>query len=221
GNAKALFKSPAALYYASALAVGSVLVALNTHGTVYDSWRESLRYAVFQVVSLGTSTGFANADSGLWPPFSQLVLMFFTLQCACSGSTSGGIKVDRAVILWKTINREIKLIKHPKAVVHVKLGEKTLEEANITACLLFICIYLGIVFLSTLLLSALGVDLLSAFSGSAAAMGNVGPGFGLVSSLSNFALIPVAGKWLLTFVMLFGRLEIYGLLLFLILRSWR
>lgn len=214
GQPRELWRSPVARYYLSAMVIGVALVTSVVHGTVFPGWGESLRHGAFQLISLGTSTGFATADSANWPGFAQLIMIFFTLQCACAGSTSGGIKTDRILIFWKGILKRVKLTRHPHAVITTKIGGTTIEDDVLESVLLYIGLYLAIVFLSTLLLSAMGVDVLSAFSGSAAAMGNVGPGFGTVSSLGNFAGMPQAGKWVLSFAMLMGRLEIFGVILF-------
>lgn len=216
-----LFRSPVARYYLVALAVGTMLVTINIHGSVYVTWAESLRRASFQVLSLGTSTGFATADSSLWPGFAQLAMIFFTLQCACAGSTSGGIKADRLVVFWKSVRRYITKIQHPKAVVPVRMGGVVVGENLLGASLLYISLYLGVVFIASLTLAFVGVDVLTAFSGSAAAMGNVGPGFGKVGSMANFSGLPDSGLWTLSVVMLLGRLEIFGLVLFVFVRRWR
>ena len=221
GDIKALLNSTVFRYYLLALVVGVVLVVLNLYGTVYSGWTKALRYGAFQVISVGTSTGFATTDSNVWPPFAQLVLIFFILQCACSGSTSGGIKADRMVLLWHAIKKRIMRIEHPHAVVKAKIDYMAIDNDVLEASILFIVIYVGIVFLSSLFLTILGVDILTSFSASAATMGNVGPGFGLVGSMGNFAQIPEMGKWILTGDMLLGRLEIYGIFLFLLLRFWK
>lgn len=208
-------------YYLGALAIGVALVTVNVYGHPFLGWTESLRYAAFQVISLGTSTGFATTDSAIWPPFAQLVMIFFTLQCACAGSTSGGIKVDRIVIFWKGLLRRIALTRHPHAVITPKIDGAAIDGNMLEAGFLYITLYIGMVFVSSVILTALGVDILSAFSGSAATMGNVGPGFGIVGSMSNFSQIADAGKWVLTFTMLLGRMEIFGLILFVTARSWK
>lgn len=221
-NIRKIYKSVIVRYYLAALAVGALLVAVNLWGSnAYQNFTESLRHAAFQVISLGTSTGFASTDSNIWPGFSKLILIFFSLQCACAGSTSGGIKVDRVVVLWKSFVNHCLRMKHPKAVVALKINRTVIESPVVEAGLQYITLYLCAVFLSSLVLTFIGVDIMSAFSGSVAAMGNVGPGFGTVGSLSNFAGLPDAGKWVLSFVMLLGRLEIFGLLLFLFYRLIR
>lgn len=221
GRMSDLWKSSIVRYYLLALLIGVSLTTLSIHGGHYGRWAEALRYASFQVISLGTSTGFATADSSLWPPFAQLIMIFFTLQCACAGSTSGGIKVDRIVIFWKAITKRIGKIKHPSAVITPKVGKMAIDEDVLEMTVLYIPLYIGIVFLSSLLLTTLGVDILTAFSGSAATMGNVGPGFGMVGSMDNFSQIPDAGKWILSATMLLGRLEIFGLLVFIMAKTWK
>ena len=221
GRISDIWKSTIVWYYVCALLIGSLITMLSIHGFYYDTWSGALRYSIFQVISLGTSTGFATTDSSVWPPLAQLILIFFTLQCACAGSTSGGIKVDRIVILWKAIRKSIVQMKHPRAVVAPKIDGVAMSQAAIESGLLYISIYIGVVFISSILLTALGVDILTAFSGSAATMGNVGPGFGAVGSVSNFSHIPDAGKIILTATMLLGRLEIFGVILFFTVRSWQ
>lgn len=213
GKVKRVMHSVVVRYYLLAMLLGVVLVAWNIHGKVYAHWSDAFRYAAFQVASVGTTTGFANADSSVWPPFAIMLLTFFTIQCACAGSTSGGMKVDRVVVLYRTIKRSIRKLQHPNAIIGVKLRQRSLPEEVINQVILFIAFYVTVLFVTALLLTAMDVDLLTAFSASAATMGNVGPGFGEVSSLGNFSTIPTAGLWLLSVNMLLGRLEIFGLLL--------
>jgi len=220
GKLEEVWNSPILKFYLVALLIGVGLVAVKVHGCIYHDWGEAIRYASFQVISLGTSTGFATADSSIWPPFAQLLLISFTLQCACAGSTSGGIKTDRIVIFWKAVVRRIKSIQHPSAVITVKLNNASLPDDVVEATVLFIALYLGITFLTTLVLGFLGVDPLTAFSGSAANIGNVGPGFGGVGSFGNYSSIPALGKWALTASMLLGRLEIFSIMVLLMPRSW-
>ncbi len=208
-------------YYIMANLVAILIASFNTWGTTYDSYWQALRFSAFQILSVGTSTGFANADSSVWPGLSQLIIIFFTLQCACAGSTSGGIKVDRIIIFYKSLIRHIKRAMYPNAVFNVKVDEQKINDDVVAANNVYILIYIVTVFLATIILSAMDVDLLSAFSGSAAMMGNVGPGLGQVGSLENFSLIPDLGKWVLSFTMIFGRLEIYGLIVFLFYKYWK
>lgn len=213
GKPRALLQSSTARYYLLALLIGVALTTLSVHGSGFGSWIRALRYSAFQVISIGTSTGFATTDSSIWPSFAQLVLLFFTFQCACASSTSGGIKADRMVLFFKSVARRLKQERNPRAVIPIRLDGKAVEDGMANSGVLYICLYVGIVVISTGLLTAMGVDGLSAFSGSAATMGNVGPGLGTVGSASNFGHIPSLGKWVLSITMLVGRLEIYGLII--------
>ncbi|MBU4002107.1 MAG: TrkH family potassium uptake protein [Proteobacteria bacterium] len=221
GKVMDFYKNPILRYYLAAMTTGILLVAVNLHLRSGYDWGHAFRVAGFQVITIGTSTGFATEDSSIWPSFSQLVLIFFTLQGACAGSTSGGIKVDRIIIFWKGFLKRIQIVMHPRAVVMPKINNMSIDQDTIEATTIFIVIYLAIIFISSLLLTFIGVDGLSAFSGSAACMGGVGPGFGTVGSTSNFSHIPTPGKWILSLTMLFGRLEVFGLLLMFMLRRWR
>lgn len=222
GKSTNLFRSPIIRYYLLSILAGSVIVSLNIKFSgIYTSWATAFREGFFQVISIGTTTGFANGDSSVWPGFSILLIMFFTIQCACSGSTSGGMKADRVWIFFLAVKAQIIKQIHPNAVVSVKMGTQTLDRDTVYSINLFIALYLLIVFISALLLTGLGTPIIDAFSASAACMGNVGPGFGEVGSLGNYTSIPALGKLLLTVQMLLGRLEIYALLLIFVLYRWR
>ena len=221
GNIRKIWKSSVVRFYIAAMVVGVILIGINVHGNIYPSWWDSLRYAAFQLISLGTSTGFATTDTAAWPPFAILVLIFFSLQCACAGSTSGGIKTDRMVIFCKAIGQHFKRLKHPRAVIALKVDNSVIDPEIVVSSVLYLSVYLVVVFLSSIILAYLGVDPMSAFSASVATMGNVGPGFSMVSSLGNYSQIPDIGKWVLSIVMLLGRLEIYGFLMLLIFRFIR
>lgn len=222
GKSTNLFRSPIIRYYLLSILTGSVIVSLNIKFSgLYTDWATAFREGFFQVISIGTTTGFANGDSSIWPGFSILLIIFFTIQCACSGSTSGGMKADRVWIFFLAVKAQIIKQIHPNAVVSVKMGSQTLDRETVYSINLFIALYLLIVFISALLLTGLGTPIIDAFSASAACMGNVGPGFGEVGSLGNYTSIPALGKLLLTVQMLLGRLEIYALLLIFVLYRWR
>lgn len=216
-----LWHSSVVRYYLGALFVGIIISTIDIHGSEYQSWGSAFRYASFQILSVGTSTGFATADSSIWPAFSQIMLIFFSLQCASAGSTSGGIKVDRIVILWRAFVREIKLLQHPQAVIPIIFGKQPLEEETVGKSILYITLYIVVVFITSVILIAIGMGVVEAFSGVVAAMGNVGPGLGSVGSTGNYGNIPGSGKWILTVTMLLGRLEIYALIRFFMPNQWR
>jgi len=216
-----IFKSTIVRYYIISILLGVIITASDLVSGTYTNWVEALRYSAFQIISVGTSTGFANADSSIWPSVSKVLLMFFALQCACAGSTSGGIKTDRIVVLWKAIGRQLKLVLHPRAVINVRLNNKSLEESEISFNILYIALYLLVIAIASAILIAMDVSVVDAFSGAIACMGNVGPGLGMVGSLGNFNHIPDLGKWVLSITMLLGRLEIFGLLIFFVPYIWK
>jgi trk system potassium uptake protein TrkH len=208
------WRSSVIRYYLLALFFGIALTALNVHGNNFKTWTDSIRYAAFNIISVGTSTGFATTNTAIWPPLSQLLLIFFALQCACAGSTSGGIKTDRVVLLAKSFLRHLKKLMHPHAVIHVWIDGHAVGDELVSKSVLYIGVYLSIVFISTIFLLFLGIDIKEAFSGTVATMGNVGPGLGTVGSTGNFSHLPELGKWILSITMLLGRLEIYAFFIF-------
>jgi len=214
GKISSLFRSPVVRFYLASVLVVSIIITFDVKlNNIETDWLHAFRHAFFQAVSVGTTTGFASADSSVWPPFSILLMIYLTLQCACSGSTSGGIKIDRVLIFYKAFKAQIKKQIHPNAVVPVRLGSQILDKELVTAASLYIVLYMVIVFIVTVLLSMLGVEMLDAFTASAANMGNVGPGFGSVGSLGNYSQIPAIGKFVLSLQMLMGRVEIYSMIL--------
>lgn len=218
GRPAALFKSPIIRYYVLAILAGGLIVSVNIFlSGIEQDFPTALRYGYFQVISVGTTTGFANADSSVWPGFSILIIVFFTIQCACSGSTSGGLKVDRVWIFFKAFKSSILKQIHPNAVIPVKVGEQIVDRETVSSVTIFIIIYLSIIFIVALLLTLMGVGVIEAFTGSVANMGNVGPGFGAVGSLGNYSSIPALGKLLLSIEMLLGRVEIYSIILMFII----
>lgn len=219
GRGRSLYRNQVVRYYLLSIIMASLLISLNLYIFKDYEFLPSLRFSFFQVISLGTSTGFANIDTAAWPPFSIIILLFFTLQCACAGSTSGGIKTDRMLVFFKSISNQMIRLHHPRAVLPVKIGRWSVEPEAASSAVLYVAVYLLVVFVATVIITAFNVDTLSAFSASVATMGNVGPGFATVSSLGNFAGLPVVAKWVLTLTMLIGRLEIYGILSLLMFKK--
>jgi len=215
------YKSSVVKLYTILMIVGIVLVTINTKGQNYETWGEALRYSAFNVVSICTTTGYGTCDTTLWPPFSIMILIYFMFQCACAGSTAGGIKVDRVVIFYQSLKRQVLKLQHPQAVIPVRIDGQSIDDETVDSVLLFIVLYILILFITGLALTAMGVDLTTAFSASAATISTVGPGFGDVGSAANYSVIPDFGKFLLSINMLLGRLEIFGLMLLFFMKSWR
>ncbi|MBN1252394.1 MAG: TrkH family potassium uptake protein [Bacteroidales bacterium] len=214
-----IFKSSLVKSFIIVMFIGILLVAFKLYLSGYYNWWQSLRYAAFQVISLGSTTGFATQDTANWPIFTQMILIYFTIQCAMTGSTSGGLKFDRVYIFFKSVGKQIKMLKHPKGIFVTKLDDKRIDEKLEQQTLVFVVLYIFTFFMTTFILTALDIDGMTAFSASIATIGNVGPGFQGVSSLGNFANIPDLGKFVLTINMLLGRLEIFNILALIMIKK--
>ncbi|MDR1341514.1 MAG: TrkH family potassium uptake protein [Prevotellaceae bacterium] len=220
GKPGKLFGSPLIRYFALSVAAGTVAVSANLWlAGRFDTLGESLLHGAFQVVSYTTTSGYASIDSSLLPALSFIVIVFFTLQSGCAGSTTGGIKVDRIYVFFRTLKVQIKKQQHPKAIIPVKVGENTVDEDIINSVLLFILLFLFILLCATVVLTAMGYDVLTSFSAALASLSNAGAGFGSFSSLENYDSMLPFGKILMTVLMITGRLEIYGLILFFYIRK--
>ncbi|MBW1988368.1 MAG: TrkH family potassium uptake protein, partial [Deltaproteobacteria bacterium] len=156
-----------------------------------------------------------------WPAFSQIILVLCMFIGASAGSTGGGIKCLRVLLLFKYAYRELFRLVHPRSVSPVKLGGRAVPEPVLSAIAGFFLAYVGLFALISVALSAMGVDLVTSVAAVAATMGNIGPGLGAVGPMDNFAAIPYAGEWLLIFAMLLGRLEIYTVIILLVPEFWR
>jgi trk system potassium uptake protein TrkH len=208
-------------FYLGAVLAVTLCIGLSLWGPVYDSIAESLRYGVFQAVSILTTTGYVTADYEQWTPLAQVLLLLGMFLGGCAGSTGGGIKCMRMMLLSKQATRELKRLVHPRAVLPIKLGGKIVPEEVISGIWGFFLLYLGLTGISAILLALLGVDVLTSFAAAIACIGNIGPGLGQVGPADNYAAIPDLGKWLLTFCMLLGRLEIYTVIILLFTGFWR
>jgi len=187
----------------------------------YDSIAEALRYSAFQVVSIITTTGFATADFELWPSFTQLILLLLMFAGACAGSTGGGMKILRLLILSRHTRAELKRVLHPHAVISVKVGGKVIDTRIQSSVTSFLILYVAVFIAGVFFMTSLGMDMESAMSGVAASLGNVGPGLGSLGPMDNYSAVPEAGKWLFSLLMLMGRLELYTVLLLFFPGTWR
>lgn len=193
-------------------------VSLLFHGH-YDSWQEALNHGLFQAVSLGTTTGYSTTSYAEWPSFLPMLLMFSAFIGCCAGSTGGGIKVMRFMILFLQGMRELKRLVHPRAIYTLKLGRRAVPERIVEAVWGYFATYIILFFIFMLLLLMTGLNEVTAFSAVAAAFTNVGPGLGEVSA--NFGNISATAQWILIVAMLFGRLEIFTLLVLFTPAFWR
>ncbi|NLB82961.1 MAG: TrkH family potassium uptake protein, partial [Synergistaceae bacterium] len=187
----------------------------------YDSITTAIRYAAFQVVSIITTTGFVTADFELWPPFIKLLLLLLMFSGACAGSTGGGMKILRLLVLGKHTRAELKQVVHPSAVVSIKVGGKVIDDSILSSVTSFFILYVAIFIAGVFFMATLGMDLESAISGVASSLGNVGPGLGTLGPMDNYSGVPAAGKWVFSFLMLTGRLELYTMILLFLPETWR
>jgi len=215
------FKSEEFRFYLGIIAAFSVLLAANNFLAGTYKAGETIRHSIFQTVSITTTTGFTSADFGNWPSSAQLILLFLMFIGGCAGSTGGSIKILRVVIILKQGLVELKKLLHPKAVIPVRIDGRTIPPGVVMNILGFMFLYLGLLILSTLAMTMMGLDIITAFSSVTASLGNIGPGLGGVGPAANYHHIPLAGKWLLSFCMLAGRLEIYTVLVLFTWDYWK
>lgn len=221
GKSRFMFSDPEFRFF---IAVVSVLICVTTfslYQTTYPSLTQSFRYAAFQVSSIITTTGYATADFEIWPVLPQCILLFCMFLGSCAGSTGGGMKCMRIMLLLKQSYLELFRMIHPHAVTQVKFGKRLVTEDIVKGMWGFFIIYLGLFILSSLLLTAMQIDLITSFSAVAACIGNIGPGLGSVGPTNNFAHLPLGAKWVLSFCMLLGRLEIYTVIILFVPEFWR
>ncbi|HOK19285.1 MAG TPA: potassium transporter TrkG [Thermosynergistes sp.] len=209
-------------FYTS-LVVGGVLsvAAFLLLSGNYDTFLDALRFGAFQVVSTITTTGYVTADYEMWPFYVQTLLLVFMFVGGCAGSTGGGIKNVRILMLFKEIHAELMRLLHPKAVAYTRLNDQVVSREVVSSILVFFSIYIVVFTVGTIIMAGLGVDVLTAISGVAATLNNIGPGLGSVGPMENYASIPMAGKWVLSVCMVMGRLELYEVLLLFVPATWR
>jgi trk system potassium uptake protein TrkH len=205
--------------YLAIIAVSILLITINISSR-FSNLFEAFHQAAFQVGSIITTTGFASADFDLWPSFSKTLLVLLMFVGACAGSTGGGIKVSRIVILWKSIRKELDVIVHPHNVKKLKMDGRVVEHAVIRSVNVFIVSYFVIFALSVLLISLDNFDFTTNFTAVAATINNIGPGLAGVGPTKNFADFSAFSKLVLTFDMLAGRLEIFPLLILFSRGTW-
>ena len=222
GKPLAFWKDPEFRFYASLISLFIIISTVSVYWQeIYTSLGQALRYSACQVVSIVTTTGYVTADYELWTPLVQVLLLLCMFLGGCAGSTGGGIKCMRIMLIFKQSYRELLRIIHPRAILPVKLGGTAVKEEVLNGVWGFFILFLGLLALSAVILAALGVDVLTSFAAVLACIGNIGPGLGQVGPADNYAQLPWLGKWVLTFCMLLGRLEIYTVIILLVPEFWR
>lgn len=214
------FSDPEVKAYVGILfVVTAVCVAVLIADGTFSSPREALRHGLFQAVSIATSTGFTSTDFSVWPTLLPVLLITSVFIGGCAGSTAGGMKVLRALLLYKQGKREMFRLIHPDAIMPIKLGGKAVDDSVLHAVWGFFALYVSSFGTLALLVTATGVDFVTGFSAVAACITNLGPGLGEVAA--HYGGLPDAAKWILCFAMLLGRLELFTLLVLLTPSFWR
>jgi trk system potassium uptake protein TrkH len=192
-----------------------------TLNKVYGSFGEALRHAAFNVVSIATTTGFASVDYEKWPVFVPVLMLLLCTLATCAGSTGGGIKMTRALLLLKQAHRELVRIVHPRAVLPVTMGGAVVDDKVMRSVIAFMLAYGAVVILATLLMLASGLDVVTGFTAVLASVNNTGPGLGEVGPADNFQGLSDFQTWICTLCMLLGRLELLSVLVLLTPQFWR
>ena len=218
GKKPNIFHSKSVRSYFLVILIGILVTAYKLYDENVYNLTDSLRHSMFQVTSLVSTTGFATVDTSVWPVFSIIVLMYFTIQGSMVGSTAGGFKFDRIFLFFQTLKKQLRLIQHPQGVFASKIDDEVVAKGIELQTLSFLVIYILTFFIVTVILTFMDIDGLTAFSASITSIANVGPGFGkIIGSLGNYSALPDAAKYVLSIEMLLGRLEIMNILaLFLV-----
>ena len=222
GRLRAYLEDEEFRFYGSIILVCTALIAGNLFFVgFYEGRVETFRQALFQVVSIITTTGFGTADYLQWPPLAHALLLILMAVGGCAGSTGGGVKVMRVFILLRHAKYELKKMLHPRAVYTLWFNNRALSPALLTNVLGFFLLYMIVYVSGVVILTLGGRDLVTSVGATAATLGNIGPGLGLVGPASNYAMLMDWEKWLLVMFMLIGRLEIFTVLVLFLPEAWR
>ncbi len=221
GKLHRYFSNPEFCFFIGIILVttGIVLMARLANG---DAFSEKLfRGSLFQIVSIVTTTGFVTEDYERWPFVAQILLLALMMFGGCTSSTGGGMKQVRVMVVFKFIASELKKLFHPHGIFPIRMGDRTVSEALVLNIMGFVATYILVFFLSVLVMTGLGLDIDTSVGAVAATLGNVGPGIGKVGPVDNYSHLPTLGKWVLSFLMLVGRLELFTVLVIFTRPFWR
>ena len=220
GKGKRLFQDDEFRWFMKSVSILTLVITLALVFQNHYDWEKAFRRALFQVATAHTSCGFATDDYNLWPSFTWMLLIFAMLSGGCTGSTSGGIKNMRLMILARNIKNEFKRMLHPRAVLPVRVNRQVISPSIIASVNTFFVFYLFCALVGWTLLMFFGVGLTEAMSTVISSLGNVGPGLGAFGPAFSWAALPDAAKWVLSFLMLIGRLELFAVLLLFYSGFW-
>lgn len=219
GKLKEVLQDEELRLYLVLLLIAIVLITVNL-SNLYNNPRQALRYSIFQVISISSTTGFATVDYDTWPAFSRWILLVLMFIGGSAGSTAGGIKVIRIKVLLKKCTQVLYRLLHPRAIKKIKINKEMVTENVASSILGFFFLYIMVFVIITIFLTYSGIDIISSISAVASTLGNVGPGLELVGPLNSYLPLTQASKLLLAIAMLLGRLEIYTILVFIFM-DWR
>jgi trk system potassium uptake protein len=213
------FQDSESKFYLGVIAVSAVIICsyliISEH---HEPW-EAVYHGIFHTISIATTAGFGASDFSSWPTFLPVTLIMLSFMGGCAGSTGGGMKAVRVMLIAKQGIREMKQLIHPNAVIPLKIGQHRVEAKVVSAVWSFVAVYMISFVIITLTMMSFGLDSLSAFSATAASINNMGPGLGEVAA--NYHTVDAGGKWVLCYAMLLGRLEIFTLLVIMTPAFWR
>ncbi len=221
GRLREVFRNEEYKYFLIILGAFTLIITLFLGFHDYGDWEKSFRDSIFQVVSIVTTTGFITSDYLIWPGSVWVIIFMLMFIGGSAGSTGGGIKVMRQLLVFKNSFLELKRLVHPNAIIPVRFNGKTVASNVIYNVLAFFVIYLIIFALSLIVMTFMGLDFETSVGSVAASIGNIGPGIGGVGPAENYAAIPLVGKWFLAFLMLIGRLELFTVLILLSPAFWK
>lgn len=220
GKIKELFKIEEVRWYLAIIFGSAAVITWNVR-SLYPTFSETLRHAFFQVGSIITTTGYATTDFDLWPALSKTLLVTLMFIGACAGSTSGGIKVSRILILLKTIRKELSLIIHPRQVKKIRMDGHPVDHETLRSANVFLVVYFVLLLTSMLLISVDEFDFSTNFTSVVTVLNNIGPGLNLVGPTQNFSIFSPFSKFVLMFDMLAGRLELFPMMILLMPSTWK
>jgi len=221
GDLKSFFGNREIRFYTLLTAIFIVGVSGGLWLIDQYSFGDALRYGSFQVLAILTTTGFGTDDYALWMPFTSFLLFLLFFTGGCAGSTGGGIKMIRLLIIAKNVGREFKQIIHPHAVLPVRVGNRVIDSGILKTILGFFVVYFLIFITGALVMSFMGYDLMSAMGASIACLGNIGPAWGDFGPTDEYAHVPIFGKWVLLILMMIGRLELFTVLVIFTPWFWK
>ncbi|MDL2224427.1 TrkH family potassium uptake protein [Bacteroidales bacterium OttesenSCG-928-M06] len=221
GQFKKFIQDEELRWFISIIVVATLIVAAGLVLGKHFEYGQAFRNSIFQVISIITTTGYSTGDFSAWGPPYLIIFTFLMIVCGCAGSTSGGLKVVRAVVLAKNTVSEFERLIHPRAIIPVRLNDSALSFGVVQRLLAFAFLYICIIFASWGILTLAGVPFVDALGASVSAIGNVGPGFGDLGPAGSFAEISGFAKWYLAFLMVVGRLEIFTILILFTPGFWR